>query len=130
MPLYTKYLKEILSKKRKVDEHETVVLGEKCSTVVLNKLPPRLKAPGSFSIPCMIGSVSIDRTLCDLGSSIIFIPYSIFKRFGLGELSLISISLQLAARSIKYPSGVLEDVPIKVGDFYGPIDFVILDMVE
>ena len=33
-------------------------------------------------------------------------------------------------QSIKYPLGVLKDVPIKVGDFYVPIDFVILDMVE
>ena len=31
MPLYAKFLKEILSKKRKVDEHETVALGEECS---------------------------------------------------------------------------------------------------
>jgi len=38
MPLYAKFLKEILSKKRKIDEHETVALGEECSVVVLNQL--------------------------------------------------------------------------------------------
>jgi len=26
--------------------------------------------------------------------------------------------------------GILEDAPIKVGDFYVPIDFVVLDMAE
>ena len=26
--------------------------------------------------------------------------------------------------------GILEDVPIKVGDFYVPIDFVVLDIAE
>ena len=57
-------------------------------------------------------------------------PYTIFKRLGLGELTPTSISLQLADRSIKYPSGILEDVPIKVGDFYVAIDFVVLDMAE
>jgi len=36
MPLYAKFLKEILSKKRKIDEHETAALGEECSVVVLN----------------------------------------------------------------------------------------------
>jgi len=36
MPLYAKFLKEILSKNRKVDEHEAVALGEECSAVVLN----------------------------------------------------------------------------------------------
>ena len=57
-------------------------------------------------------------------------PYSIFKRLGLGELSPTSIFLQLAYHSIKYPLGTLEDVPIKVGDFYVPIDFMRLDMAE
>ena len=130
MPLYAKFLKDILSKKRKINEHETVALGEECSAVVLNQLPNKLKDPGSFSIPCTIGNVSIDRTLCDLGSSVSLMPYTIFKRLGLGELTPTSISLQLADRSIKYPLGILEDVPIKVGDFYVPIDFVVLDMAE
>ena len=34
IPLYAKFLKEILSKKRKIDEHETVALGEECSAVL------------------------------------------------------------------------------------------------
>ena len=41
-----------------------------------------------------------------------------------------TISLQLANYSVKHPVGVLEDVPIKVGDLYVPIDFVILEMEE
>jgi len=57
MPLYAKFLKEILSKKRKIDEHQTVALGEECSAVVLNKLPAKFKDPSSFSIPCLIGNV-------------------------------------------------------------------------
>jgi len=123
-------LKEILSKKRKIDEHETMSLGEECSVVVLNQLPTKLKDPGSFSIPCIIGNVSIDRVLCDLGSSVSLMPYSMFKRLGLGKLSPTRIFLQLADRSIKYPMGILEDVPTTVGDFYVPIDFVVLDMAE
>jgi len=71
--------------------------------VVLNQLPAKLKDPNSFSIPCIIGSVSIEWALCDLGSSVSLMPYCIFKRLGLGELSPTSISLQLADRSIKYP---------------------------
>jgi len=110
--------------------HEIVALGEECSVVVLNQFPAKLKDLGRFSIPCMIKSVSIDRALCDLGSSVSLMPYSIFKRLGLGELRPTSISLRLADRFIKYPLGILEDVPIKVGDFYVPIDFVILDMAE
>jgi len=52
-----------------------VALGEECSFVVLNQLPAKLKDPDSFSIPCMIGNVSIDRGLCDLGSSVSLMPY-------------------------------------------------------
>jgi len=92
MPWYANFLKEILSKKRKISEHETVALGEECSVVVLNQLPAKLKDPGSFSIPCMIGNVNIDRALCDLGSSVSLMPYLIFKRLGRGELSPTLIS--------------------------------------
>jgi len=107
-----------------------VALGEECSAVVLNQLPAKLKDLGSFSIPCTIGNVSIDKALCDLGSSVSLMPYTIFKRLGLGELTPTGISLQLANRSIKYPMGILEDVSIKVGDFYVPMDLVALDMDE
>jgi len=129
--LHAKFLKEILSKKRKIDdEHEIIALGEECSAVVQNKLPAKFKDPGSFFISCLIGNVSIDRALCDLDSSVSLMPYSTFKKLDLGELRPINISLQLANRSLKYLLGILEDVPIRVGDFYVPIDFIILDMTK
>jgi len=93
IPLHAKVLKEILSKKRKIYEHEIVALGEECSVVVLNQLPAKLKDPGSFSIPCTIGNVSTERALCDLGSSVSLMPYTIFKRLGLGELTPTGNSL-------------------------------------
>jgi len=93
IPLYAKFLKEILPKKRKVDEYEIVALVEECSTVVLSKLPAKLKDLDSFYIHCMIGNVSIDKALCDLGSSVSLMPYSIFKRLGLGELRPTNFSL-------------------------------------
>ena len=80
MPSHAKFLKEILSKKRKIDEHETVALGEECSVVVLNQLLAKLKDPGNFSIPCTIGNVTTDRALCDLGSSVSLMPYTMFRR--------------------------------------------------
>ena len=36
--------------------------------------------------------------------------------------------LELADRSITYPSGMLEDVLVKVGKFIFPVDFVVLDI--
>ncbi|KAJ9129119.1 hypothetical protein P3X46_034110 [Hevea brasiliensis] len=103
MPSYAKFLKEILSNKRRLEDYETVALTEECSAILQRKLPPKLKDPGSFSIPCHIGESYLKPT---------------------------HISLQLADRSIKYPEGILENVPLKVGKFYIPVDFVILDMEE
>ncbi|PKA48168.1 hypothetical protein AXF42_Ash020513 [Apostasia shenzhenica] len=130
MPSYAKFLKEILANKRKLNDFETVCLTEESSVVLQNKLPPKLKDPGSFSIPCIIGNLNFNKVLCDLGASINLMPYSIFKKLGLGEAKPTTISLQLADRSIKYPRGVVEDVLVKVDKFIFPADFVVLDMEE
>ena len=55
MPSYAKFMKEILSQKRKIRDDETVLLTEECSYILQNKLPPKLKDLGSFTIPCVIG---------------------------------------------------------------------------
>jgi len=130
MPSYAKLLKEILSKKRKLKEHETVALTEECSAAIKNKLPTKLNDPRSFSIPRLIGNVSINHALCDLGLSVSLMPVSLCEKLELGEMRPTTISLQLANRSVKYPMGVLKDVPIKVGDLYVSMDFVILKMVK
>jgi len=101
-----------LSNKRKLEEHEILALTEECSAVIQNKLPAKLKDPNSFSIPCLIGNMSVDRALCDLGSSATLMPLSVYKKLDLGEMRPTIISLQLAHRSV----GVLQDVPIKVTD--------------
>ncbi|KAL0427244.1 UNVERIFIED_CONTAM: hypothetical protein Slati_2899200 [Sesamum latifolium] len=49
MPSYAKFLKEVISNKRKWEGGETVKLNEECSAILQNKLPPKLKDPGSFS---------------------------------------------------------------------------------
>ncbi|XP_073146844.1 uncharacterized protein [Henckelia pumila] len=130
MPSYAKFLKDIFSNKRKLEEFETVNLTKECSAIVQNKLPPKLKDPGSFSIPCTIGSISFTKVLCDLGASINLMPFSIFRRLGLGEPKPTTVSLQLADRSITYPRGIIEDVLVKVDKFIFPMDFLLLDMEE
>jgi len=130
IPSYAKFLKEILSNKIKLEEHETIALIEECSAAIQNKLPAKLKDPDSFSIPCLIGNVSIDRALCDLGSSLSLMAFSLYKKLYLGEMRPTTISVQLVGHSVKYLIGILEDVPIKVEDLYVPVDFIILEMEE
>ncbi|XP_021721353.1 uncharacterized protein LOC110688909 [Chenopodium quinoa] len=130
MPNYAKFLKEILSGKRTCDMMETISLPEHCSAIIMNKMPPKLKDPGNFSIPCSINKTQIDNALYDLGASVSLMPYSVYQRLGLGEILPSKITLQLADRSIKIPKGKVEDVPLRVGKFIIPVDFVVLDMDE
>ncbi|XP_025679160.1 uncharacterized protein [Arachis hypogaea] len=68
MPLYAKFLKELMSRKRSWKEKEIVVLTQECSAIIQKNLPQKLKDPGSFQIPCSIGDITIERALCDLGA--------------------------------------------------------------
>ncbi|XP_016648291.1 PREDICTED: uncharacterized protein LOC103326881 [Prunus mume] len=130
IPSYAKFLKDLCTNKRKFKEHETVALSEEVSAVLLRKLPPKLKDPGSFTIPCLIGNQRFEHALLDLGASINLMPFSVFESLNLGELKKTSVSIQLADRSIKYPKGVLEDVLVKVNELIFPADFLGLEMEE
>jgi len=67
MPLYAKILKDILLRKITIEGNETIALTRECSDVI-KKLPPKLGDPGSFSIPCVIRSETIEKAMCDLGA--------------------------------------------------------------
>ena len=130
MPSYVKFLKELLVNKKKMEEHATVSLTENCSAILQRKLPPKLRDPGSFSIPCTIGNLNFDQALCDLGASVSLIPYSMCERLGLGEVQPTSITLQLADKSVKKPVGILENAPLQVKNLIIPVDLIALDMEE
>ena len=55
-------------------------------------------------------------------------PLSIFKLMGLGEARPMTVTQQLADRSLKHPRGVIEDVLVKVDKLMFPTDFIMLDM--
>lgn len=80
MPSYVKILKDILSNKRKFDNTSTVVLTKECSVIIQNKLAPKLKDPGSFSIPRVIGNTIIDRAICNIGASVSLVLIPIKRR--------------------------------------------------
>ncbi|XP_024976229.1 uncharacterized protein LOC112514130 [Cynara cardunculus var. scolymus] len=127
MPSYAKFLKDILNKKKKLTEYETVALTEGCSALLTNMIPPKLKDPGSFTIPCSIGGKEIRKALCDLGASINLMPLSVFNTLGIGEARPTTVTLQLANKSIAYPKGKIEDVLVQVDKFIFLVDFIILD---
>ncbi|GKB36254.1 DNA-directed DNA polymerase [Tanacetum coccineum] len=130
MPKYAKFLKGLLTNKARLEEACKIIMNERCSALLLNKLPSKEKDPGSFTIPCNIGQLHINNALADLGVSISLMPYTMYKKLGLGEPEATRMSLELTDRSIQYPRGIIKSVLIKVDKFILPIDFVILDVPE
>nr|GFB23336.1 reverse transcriptase domain-containing protein [Tanacetum cinerariifolium] len=67
--------------------------------------------------------------LADLGASINLMPLSIWKKLRLPTLNDTKMVLELADQTISKPTGVAENVFVKVDKFYFPADFVILYFV-
>ncbi|XP_031120861.1 uncharacterized protein LOC116024096 [Ipomoea triloba] len=132
IPSYKKFLKNILGNKKKAGKSAVVDLSEGALTCAVHqhKLPPKLKDPGSFAIPCIIGGFVVRGALFDLGASVSLMPYSLCKRLNLGTPKPTSMILQMADCSIKRPVGVLEDVPVMIDQYFILGDFVVLDIEE
>nr|GFD18442.1 reverse transcriptase domain-containing protein [Tanacetum cinerariifolium] len=99
--------KKLLNNKDKLIELTKTPLNENCSAVGFDN--------------CL--------ALADLGASINLMPLSIWKKLRLPTLNDTKMVLELADRTISKPTGVAENVFVKVGKFYFPSDFVILDFV-
>ncbi|XP_015965593.1 uncharacterized protein LOC107489353 [Arachis duranensis] len=130
MPLYAKFLKELINKKRSWNEKETVILTQECNAVIQKGLPPKLKDLGSFIISCTIGNMTLENALCELGASINMMPLSMMKKLEIEEVKPTRMSLQMADRSLKIPNGIVENLLVNIREFIFPSDFVILDMEE
>ena len=74
MQKYAKFLKELLSNKRKLEELSTVTLSEECLAILHNKIPKKPKDPGSFTLPCLNGNLLVEKALVDLEANINLIP--------------------------------------------------------
>ena len=129
MPAWGKFLKDIINHKNKLQDYGLVSLVEE-SKAMYSKSPPKLKDPGSFTVPCVIGGTHFDKALCDIGASVSLMPYSIYKKLDLEELNPTNMCLSMANKSITYPLSILENVPTKVGKFVIPADFIVLEMEE
>ncbi|KAL2232135.1 UNVERIFIED_CONTAM: hypothetical protein Sindi_1393500 [Sesamum indicum] len=128
IPRYAKFLKELCTSKGKLKRNERVSMGENVSAILQRKLPPKCNDPGTFSIPCKIGKIGIEKAMCDLGASINIMPLTIYESLNVGPLKETGVILQLADRSVVYPEGVLEDVLVQVNELVFPADFYVLDM--
>ncbi|GJR17300.1 hypothetical protein Tco_0965827 [Tanacetum coccineum] len=67
IPKYAKFIKDFLTNKTRLEEASRVMLNERFFVVLLYKIPLKERDPMSFTIHCIIGSLTIDKALADLG---------------------------------------------------------------
>ncbi|GJV02412.1 reverse transcriptase domain-containing protein [Tanacetum coccineum] len=129
MPKFASMFKSLLNDKEKLFDLAKTPVNEKCSAVILKKLPKKFRDPGKFLIPCDFLEIVECLSLADLGASINLMPLSIWKKLSLPELTPTRMILELADRSTTSPSGIAKDVFVKVGKFHFSTDFVVVDYV-
>ncbi|XP_050876054.1 uncharacterized protein LOC127079722 [Lathyrus oleraceus] len=130
MPTYACFLKETLTKKRRITNEETIHLDTSWSVIIQRTLPQKEKDPGRVTLTVTIGNVNVGKSLIDLGSSINLIPLSVIRRIRDLDIKNTMMTLQLADKLVTRPSGIAEDVLVKVDKFLFLIDFVVMDIEE
>jgi len=125
-----KYLRDILNNKRPLPSTEVIRLTEECSAAILNTAPVKKKDLGCPTIDCWIGSQHCENVLYDLGASVSVMPKKVFDNLNHSTLTPTSMCLQLADQSVRYPTGMAENILVKIQNFFVPVDFVVLDMQE
>jgi hypothetical protein len=130
VPTYSRYFKYMVANKYEIATLgvDQVKLSEECSFAIANGLEKQ-KDPGCPTIPCSIGSFKFEKALCDLGASVSVMPKDVFEKLRL-PLEPMGRCLELGDNSIRYPLGIIEDVPVKVRHHFIPVDFVVLEMGE
>ncbi|GKD96467.1 RNA-directed DNA polymerase, eukaryota, partial [Tanacetum coccineum] len=93
-------------------------------------LAQKEKDTWSFTLPCLIHNVCIDKALADLGASVSVMPFFTYTNLGLGTLSHTRLTIELANITIKQPRGIAENVLVRIGKFIFLINFIILDIPE
>ncbi|KAL4282882.1 hypothetical protein GQ457_16G019020 [Hibiscus cannabinus] len=83
MPNYAKFLKDMVTRKKRIEEFETAAATETCLALMHNKVPAKKTDPGSFTIDCLIGHNYPTKALCDPGASINLMPKSVFQKLGI-----------------------------------------------
>ncbi|GJV78477.1 reverse transcriptase domain-containing protein [Tanacetum coccineum] len=129
MPKFAPMFRKLLNNKDKIIDLIKTPVNENCSAVILKKFPEKLGDPGRFLIPCDFPEMDECLALADLGASINLMPLSVWEKLNLPDLTKTRMILELVDRTISTPTGIAEDVFVKVGTFFFPADFVVVDYV-
>ena len=95
---------------------------------MLNPLLVKKKDPGCPTITCSIGAQHFSNALCDLGASVSVMPKVVYDKLNHHALAPTAMWLQLVDQTVHYPVRIAENIPVKIRNFFIPVDFVVLDM--
>ncbi|CAA7024204.1 unnamed protein product [Microthlaspi erraticum] len=130
IPPYQKFQKDVVLQRTK-EVQGMVILTCECSAIFQRKVISDKKEDlGIFTLLCMLGPLSLKNSLCDQGSSVSLMPLPVAKRLGYHKYQACGISLVCADRSIRLPTGMLEDLRLRIGNVEIPTDFIVLEMDE
>lgn len=97
-----------------------IILNEKCSAVIMQDIPIKMRDPDSLTIPCEFGNSKKTNLM----------PFLVYKKLNFIDLKPTRMDIHMTNCSITYPQGIVEDLLVKSRKFFFPIDFVVLDMKE
>ncbi|XP_004986696.1 uncharacterized protein LOC101760562 [Setaria italica] len=132
VPTYAHYFKNILTTKQEILQFPTdhIKMTEDCSAAIANQAPNKKRDPRCPTIPGSIGVLIFKRALCDLGASLSIMPKDVFEKLCLQETEPTAMCLELADNTVRYPEAIAIDVPMKIGNHFVLVDFMILEMGE
>nr|GFA72270.1 hypothetical protein [Tanacetum cinerariifolium] len=120
------WMKKFMNTKMNFKDHNSSIKRlEENVNHLTHELPSKENDPGRFILLFNIGSTTVSNALADLRASISVMPFSLFKRLGLGNPKPINMVIEMADRSMQSPKGIIENV---LSVF--PVDFIIVDMIE
>nr|GEU93420.1 reverse transcriptase domain-containing protein [Tanacetum cinerariifolium] len=130
MPKFALMFRNLLNNKDKIIDLIKTPVNENCSAVILKKFSEKLGDPGRFLIPCDFSEMDKCLALADLDASINRMPLSIWEKLNLLDFTKTRMILELVDRTISTPTAIAEDVFVKVGTFFFPADFVVIDYIS
>ena len=84
---------------------------------------------GKFAITIGFGQYKFN-ALCDLGASVSIMPLTIWSKIKIGALEPVDARLYMANNTVVIPTDMVDNVPVQVGKFFVPADFLVIDMAE
>ena len=122
---YAKFLKGLCTPTRKP---KRIPRSKTISSIMLSTLPRKRRDPGAPMISCEIRGRTFTRSLLDTGASVNILPKGVYDICPLDELQPLFIELSLEDGSVSRPHDIVEDVIVKVENYYFMVDFIIMDI--